>query len=347
MAVKAIHRHLPTQAKLFQQGRIAMSALCPRCMQGEETNGHVFFCPQLDVVKQRKEDWKECWKNLHKMHTAVIIERTWRYHLQQLLQIPYETNMYDCIPDTHGDTSVLLQLAIEDQNDIGWDKLLLGMGSRVWKLLQEHIDCANPKAPRRSATDWFNSAIYQLLKFSIRCWKSRNESIYGSTRKEQRDIALEFARSRIKEIYSDPPTLDPRFRSIQEVPLESRLRLSLQGAEQWLSLVTHQIKVTQHNFKSLIRQHFSIPTHLLSMENTARYQAIERKRPDTPRKVHRRAIQLANKTMREKLYRISSNKQKPNSRPGRHTQRRQQSNPPTFSTPTSTRMSPPSRHHPP
>ena len=31
-AVKAIHRHLPTQEKLFLQGRVAMSSLCPRCL---------------------------------------------------------------------------------------------------------------------------------------------------------------------------------------------------------------------------------------------------------------------------------------------------------------------------
>jgi len=43
-AVKAIHRHLPTQAKLFQQGRVAMSSLCPRCLQSTETNAHIFCC---------------------------------------------------------------------------------------------------------------------------------------------------------------------------------------------------------------------------------------------------------------------------------------------------------------
>lgn len=173
-AVKMIHRHLPTQDKLFQQGRIAMSSLCPRCLQEAETNAHVYRCPQPDAIKQRKLDWQECWKNLHKMTTAVIIERTWRHHLQPLINISHETNSFESLPNTYGDTSVLLRLAIKDQNEIGWDKLLLGMGSRAWKLLQEHIDYANPKAPRRSATDWFNSATHQLLK--MLCWKARNES---------------------------------------------------------------------------------------------------------------------------------------------------------------------------
>ena len=43
-AVKALHRHLPSQDKFFKQGRITMSALCPRCLQESETNAHVFCC---------------------------------------------------------------------------------------------------------------------------------------------------------------------------------------------------------------------------------------------------------------------------------------------------------------
>ena len=31
-AVKALHRHLPTQDKLFNQGKIAMTSMYPRCL---------------------------------------------------------------------------------------------------------------------------------------------------------------------------------------------------------------------------------------------------------------------------------------------------------------------------
>jgi len=51
--VKAIHRHLPTQAKLFEQGRVTMCSLCPRCLQDEETNAHVYCCQNEDALKQR------------------------------------------------------------------------------------------------------------------------------------------------------------------------------------------------------------------------------------------------------------------------------------------------------
>ena len=347
-AVKAIHRHLPTHDKLFQQGRIVMCSLCPRCLQADETNEHIYCCPQPEAVKQRKVDWRECWKKLHSMQTSVIIERTWRQHLQHLLHISSDESISDSLINTHGTTSVLLQLAIDDQDAIGWDKLLLGMGSRMWQLLQEHIDCANPKAPRRSATDWFNSAAHQLLKFSMRCWKFRNETIHGSTKQEQRTIALASARSKIAAIYANPPTLDPQFRSIKEVPLENRLCLNLQGAEQWLSLIAHQMKVTQHNLRALIKQHLPIPTHLTNMEQTARRQAIERMQPDTPCKAHRRAIQSANKQMREKLYQASSTKRNAKKKTRRTPRSRRLHGHTVQDSPTLQRTCtfPPLRHHP-
>ena len=149
--------------------------------------------------------------------------------------------------------------------------------------------------------------------------------------------------------------LDPQFRSVKEVPLEHCLCLSLQGAEQWLSLIAHQIKVTQHNIKTLIKQHLPITTHLSNMEHTARRQAIDNKRPDTPRKALRRAVQLANKQMRNKLYNVSSTKPTPRQRAERIPRYQRQPGTSMQNLPASpssndlqhTRMSPPSCHHPP
>lgn len=87
-AVKALRGHLPTQDKLFKQGRVAMSSLCPRCMQKEETNSHVFCCNSDDAFTKREADWIELWKQLAKYRTASIIEQTWHYYLQPILNIP-------------------------------------------------------------------------------------------------------------------------------------------------------------------------------------------------------------------------------------------------------------------
>lgn len=147
-----------------------------------------------------------------------------------------------------------------------------------------------------------NSAISHLLKFSIWCWKERNLKIHGATRQEQSAKALERVREQIRNIYADPPHLASHYRSIHEVPLHHRLRMPIQAAEQWLSLIAHQAKVTQYNLTRLMRQHKPMEAHLRTMRREARSQAKERHAPATPRKAHRRTVQAAVRAMREKLY---------------------------------------------
>ena len=52
-AVKALHRHLPTQGKLFSQGRVTMTSHCLRCLHTEETNADIYCCPNANAVKHR------------------------------------------------------------------------------------------------------------------------------------------------------------------------------------------------------------------------------------------------------------------------------------------------------
>ena len=96
--------------------------------------------------------------------------------------------------------------------------------------------------------------------------------------------------------------LAPQFRSIYEVPLEHRLKMPLQSAEQWLAMITHQAKVTAPNLRILMMQHQTMHSHLRTMRRMARNQAKERKQPETPRKARPRVVQAANIAMREKLY---------------------------------------------
>ena len=181
MAVKVIHRHLQTQDKLFKQGRVVMTSTCLQCVQADETNRHVYCCPNSEALKKRKEDWMGLWKQLHKGRTASIIEQTWQYYLQPILGIPLGDSIIEGMQIAHGEAAALLPLAVEEQSIIGWDKLLVGMGSKSWKTLQDLIDSGNPRAPQRSASAWMNNSMHQLFKWSLRCWKHRNSMIHGST----------------------------------------------------------------------------------------------------------------------------------------------------------------------
>lgn len=304
-AVKAIHRHLPTQAKLFEQGRVTMCSLCPRCLADAETNEHVYCCQNEEATVQRKKDWYELWKHLTKAQTAILISRTWRHFLLPVVGFSPPPFIEDCVPEAYGEVADLLNTAIYEQSQIGWEKLLLGIGSMAWLRLQQRIDHVNPKPPQRSAESWINSAMHQCLKFSLRCWKQRNAHVHGVTRQEKQQKALMAAREKIKQVNASPPTLDPQFRPISEMPLAHHLRLPLQAAEQWLLLIEHQVKVMAHNLKILLRQHIQLERHFGSMAITAQQQATIRQQSpskDTPRQARHRAVQDTVRAMRAKLY---------------------------------------------
>jgi len=304
-AVKAIHRHLPTQAKLFNQGRTTMSALCPRCMTCSETNAHIYSCSNVEASNQRGKDWGELQKQLTAIRTSTLIQRAWATHLRPLLALPPTPDVLDAVTiETHDEVSFYLQAAIDAQERVGWDKLLLGIGVSMWRTVQHLIDMNNPKPPNRSASDWMDRAVHQLLKFSLRCWKSRNVSIHGASVKESHKISLDRARDRIKSIYVDPPPLAPQFRPITEVPLAQRLRLWLPAAEHWLALIEHQVKVSAHNLKVLLRQHRPIPEHITHMEKVRRSQIAQRRASNmSPSRARSFRVQQEVKAMHMRLYR--------------------------------------------
>lgn len=222
--------------------------------------------------------------------------------MQPYLAIPLGSSIIEGLQIAHSEVACLLQQAVNEQSAIGWDKLLLGIGTGTWKVIQDVIDTGHPKPPRRSSTAWMNAAMHQLLKFSLRCWKQRNACVHGSTRLEQKQIALKNVREKIKEIYANPPLLASRFPSIYSIPLEHRLKMTLQTAEQQISLIAHQTRVMQHNFKILLSKHKPMHKHLRTMRREARHQAKDRNLPKTPRKARSRAIQAVNAKMRDKIY---------------------------------------------
>ena len=85
----------------------------------------------------------------------------------------------------------------------------------------------------------------------------------SSSHQEQRQLAIQKVWEQITAIYDDPPKLAPQFRSIYEIQLA-------QAVEHWLSLIAHQTKVSQHNFKCLLCQHKPMTTHLRTMRTVGR-----------------------------------------------------------------------------
>ena len=112
-------------------------------------------------------------------------------------------------------------------------------------------------------------------------------------------------------------SLAPHFRSLFAVPLEHRLKMSLQAAEHWLSTIAHQVKVTHHIWSVLLSQHHSIKSHLRTMRRKARHQAKERMKPAAHSNARSCEIQAEVKAMRNKLYSKKAITKKPRPLPSR------------------------------
>jgi len=56
--------------------------------------------------------------------------------LQPILGIPLGGSIIEGMTIAHGELGELLTIAVAEQTDIGWEKLLLGLGSTPWKTIQ-------------------------------------------------------------------------------------------------------------------------------------------------------------------------------------------------------------------
>ena len=95
--------------------------ICPLCRSCDETSNHVFQCPEENVTQHRNnhlsqlEEWLEIKKTDPEI-TAILIQslKSWTNNIE---------------PSCNSDREDI-QDAFNDQNDIEWDNLLLGIGAK-------------------------------------------------------------------------------------------------------------------------------------------------------------------------------------------------------------------------
>lgn len=175
----------------------------------------------------------------------------------------------------HGDIAELLALAIWEQTDIGWDKLLLG------KLLAFQIQ------RRQSGMLWHGWTLLLTIWSSLVYGARKPETPQCMERPSRSNIKSHCNRHKIKAIYEHPLQMASHFHSIFDIAFKNHLKINLH---------------THHNFQCLLRQHKPMKTHIRTMRCIARSQAKEQQLPETPYQAHRRAVQAAVKAICDKLY---------------------------------------------
>jgi hypothetical protein len=190
--LKFIHDWQPTNSQKFKftKSDDASIGLCPCCKTTLEDHDHVLRCPsQASTRYLALQDIRSSIKQTTSPAGLVLWTGLahWLNHLNEPLSI--DTSRYT------GDTQLLVQLALHEQERIGWDKAFRGYLSLTWGLLENPHDVPNPynKNPQPSA--WVISTLSNLGNFSKATWKDRCTELHdpNNTSSSTADLDAEIA----------------------------------------------------------------------------------------------------------------------------------------------------------
>ena len=142
--------------------RMQTESTCPLCRTCDETTNHVFQCPEPIVTQHRNnqimnlEEWLENKKTDPEI-TLIIIQslKSWTTNNE---------------PTCNSDREDIKQAFI-DQNDIGWDNLLLGIGAKKWADCQQrYLESINK---RSTGKRWLIEIQKKMLNTAWDFWNTR------------------------------------------------------------------------------------------------------------------------------------------------------------------------------
>jgi hypothetical protein len=189
-------RHLkvlkPTNSQKlkFTKSDDASIGFCPCCKITLEDRDHVLRCPsQVSTCYLALQDIRSSIEQTTSPSDPVLWAGLahWLNHPNELL--PIDTSRYS------GNTQLLVQQALHEQERIGWDKAFRGYLSLTWGLLEKPHDAPNPynKNPQPSA--WVISTLSNLGNFSKAMWKDRCTKLHdpNNTSSPTADLDAEIA----------------------------------------------------------------------------------------------------------------------------------------------------------
>ena len=136
---------------------------CPCCGQDEETTLHLPLCSSLHM--------QEAYASQLEKFTAWMVETDTDPDIASYFTQALQEKTLPTI-----DFPPQLELAIQDQSQIGWNNLLFGHVATKWMGLQdEHYRTTRS---RRSSERWAADMTYRLLQFSHGLWMARNRLLH-------------------------------------------------------------------------------------------------------------------------------------------------------------------------
>ena len=175
---KFIHDLLPT-GKRVHRYKPFYDHRCPSCYREYEDHFHCFTCEHEDRIKWRPPLLKDvrdfCRRTFVSNDlTTLLIDGIESYFTDSHLEYPPR------FPDH-------LYLLISEQEDIGWDQLILGRFSLKWRKCHQDDLCRRGIEPTRhnSGLQWVSALLQIIWRHFHGEWLTRNQARHGVDAAEQ------------------------------------------------------------------------------------------------------------------------------------------------------------------
>ena len=209
--------------------------LCPAGCGEVEGNLHYMFCHHCDMKDKRDDLLADLCTELHRHHTSPALISTLSAALKELGATGSVTmpsgNSSDPIEED-------LAMALELQDDIGWNGLLQGFVSTKWQDAQKKYAKREKLDIRfHSGEVWGRFFVASCVLYTENMWKFRNGLLHGDNRPATREKVKRDLKKRIHQLYDDSSILIlPEDRKVFSRDKKFRLQQGTQQMRLWVGL---------------------------------------------------------------------------------------------------------------
>jgi hypothetical protein len=143
--------------------------------------------------------------------------------------------------------------AMEAQSEIGWQLAMRGWMSKEWSKLQEQwAKHSKPDQNREhSGNTWSAKVSRWLIRKSREFWMERNHQRQESSSPDDQGTsrAEKEVNARMERLYAREMNVAQRDREMFQVPIETRMRMSIRQKRLWLDRVTPHVTEAERRFR--------------------------------------------------------------------------------------------------
>ena len=134
----------------------------------------------------------------------------------------------------HSDLDKLIQMAVQEQQDLGSSSLAKGLISTKWHTAQNKWLAQNNQ--RQTGDTWAKYFIKYLQDYTYQVWIKRNEFIHVQDKKSHYSIQKQKLKEQVKLLYNHPRDgLNRTELQLFNLPLAQRQRSSINSMTTWIS----------------------------------------------------------------------------------------------------------------